>query len=558
MSSLARTGLAALLAATTLLAPPASLAAKPRKARPVAAVPAPVKPGAPRLIVAISIDQLSADEFAQNRQHYTGGFARLLQGAVFPSGYQAHAATETCPGHSTLLTGDNPARTGIIANTWMAPDGKGGLQDVYCAEDETNRPATGYTASAKHLLVPTLGERMKARWPSSRNVAVSGKDRAALMMGGHNPDAVYWRQGNGFATLAGRTMAPEAQAASDAVAKLVTDGAPGYEVPAWCAARDRAVTVGSMTVGANHLALKPGDANGFVRSPRVDEATIALAEKLVETQQLGADAIPDVLSISLSANDYIGHAFGTNGVESCIEMAALDRMIGELFDNLDARGIDYSVVLSADHGGIDLPERASQQGQPSAHHVSAAWIPDTLGKAIAGDLGMAGPVFEKGAPSGDLYFNRALPEADRARVTEAVRKRAAADPDVAAVFTAAQLAATPLSNGDPRTWSLAERARASFHPDRSGDLIVLLAPLVSPIPVPGPGYVATHGSAWDYDRRVPMLFWRKGMTPFEQPLAVRTIDIAPTLASTIGLPVAAGDMDGRCLDLDGGEGDSCK
>ena len=93
---------------------------------------------------------------------------------------------------------------------------------------------------------------------------------------------------------------------------------------------------------------------------------------------------------------------------------------------------------------------------------------------------------------------------------------------------------------------------------RSGDFLVMLKPNVMPIPDPTKGYVATHGSPWDMDRRVPILFWRKGMTHFEQPLAVETVDIAPTLAGIIGLPVKPGDMDGRCLDVSAGAPDSCK
>ena len=91
--------------------------------------------------------------------------------------------------------------------------------------------------------------------------------------------------------------------------------------------------------------------------------------------------------------------------------------------------------------------------------------------------------------------------------------------------------------------------------DRSGDLLVLLKPRITTIETPAPGYVETHGSPWDYDRRVPLMFWRKGMTPFEQPLSVETVDIAPTLAATIGLPVDG--LDGRCLDLDPGAASTC-
>jgi len=141
-------------------------------------------------------------------------------------------------------------------------------------------------------------------------------------------------------------------------------------------------------------------------------------------------------------------------------------------------------------------------------------------------------------------------------LAEAV-KLYAANPQVQAVFTRAQIEATPIVHTPAETWSLLERARASYDPQRSGDLVVALKPRVTPILDPSIGNVATHGSFWDYDRRVPILFWRKGMTGFEQPLSVETVDIAPTLAALIKVPVPV-EIDGRCLDIDAGVGDSCK
>ncbi len=190
---------------TLSLAQPA-LARNHPAAAPVPAGPVPAA-DAPKLVIAIAIDQFSADLFAQYRAQFTGGLARLASGAVFPSGYQSHAATETCPGHSTILTGMRPAHTGIIANNWFDQSVARAAKSVYCAEDETKTAATpgDYVASVGHLLVPTLGERIKAVWPTSRNVAVSGKDRAALMMGGHRIDEVYWWKGKGFVTLDGAT-----------------------------------------------------------------------------------------------------------------------------------------------------------------------------------------------------------------------------------------------------------------------------------------------------------------------------------------------------------------
>lgn len=517
--------------------------------------PAPADP--PELIVAISVDQLSSDLFEQYRAHYTGGLARLAGGAAFPSGYQAHAATETCPGHSTILTGTHPTRNGIIANGWMRRNADGTLVDVYCAEDEANKPERGYTPSAVTLLVPTLGERMKATWPQSRNVAVSGKDRGALMMGGKNVDAIYWREGAGFGTLAGREPGADAKAVSARVQQVLASGAPAYPVPKWCEARDRAIALPGQTVGSGRFKLEAGDGAGLVRSPRFDEATLELAGRLVESEKLGADAVPDVLSISLSATDYIGHAYGTNGLETCIQIAELDAMLGKFFAMLDAKGIDYVALLTADHGGVDLPERASQQAADHARRVDMALVPQMLGKAIGAELGIAGDVLAGTSPAGDIWLAPGLSRADTARVTRAFKAHAGRSADVAAVFTAAEIAAAPLPSGDPRAWSLLDRARASFYPGRSGDLVMLLAPGVSPIPVPREGIVATHGSPWDYDRRVPILFWRQGMAQFEQPLPVKTVDIAPTLAALVKLPVEEGAFDGDCLDLDSGVADTC-
>ena len=165
-------------------------------------------PQRPKLIVAIAVDQFSADLFNEYRARATGGLKRLAQGVVFARGHQSHAATETCPGHSTILTGARPARTGIIANDWQNPrapradaDGKPSY-DVYCAEDETlpGSNSGNYTVSPRHLKVPTLGDRMKISMPGTRVVAVSGKDRAAVMMGGHNADLEIWWDGKVFTT----------------------------------------------------------------------------------------------------------------------------------------------------------------------------------------------------------------------------------------------------------------------------------------------------------------------------------------------------------------------
>jgi arylsulfatase A-like enzyme len=549
------------LAGMTVLSAPAIHAAPPV----VASAPAVSPPAAPapKLVVAVSVDQFSADLFAQYRQHYTGGFARLMQGAVFPSAFQSHAATETCPGHSTLLTGVHPARTGIISNNWFDLSAARADKRIYCAEDESDPASTSGNpvVSAIHLKVPTLGEYMKRADPRSRNVAISAKDRAVMMMGGHQIDAAWWYLKGQFVTLNGHQPTAAVNAANARMASAIARGGPAYPAPAWCAPRSIPVQAGKAgAVGAGRFALKPGDADGFRISPRMDAATVDLAARLIDEMQLGRGPAPDILSVSLSATDYIGHALGTEGEPMCVQMAELDRSLGVLIQKLDATGVDYEVVLSADHGGLDLPERLDEQALPQAMRVDPALAPASLGKAIAAELGITPPdsLIRADAPFGDYYVSRAIPAEQRARVIAAMVARMRAHPQVAAAFTAAQIAAARAPTGNPQDWTLLDRARASFDAQRSGDVLLLLNRAVVPIPEASAGYVATHGSAWDYDRRVPLLFWRKGLSGFEQPAPVETVDIAPTLAATLGLKVPEGSFDGRCLDLDGTSGNTCK
>lgn len=515
----------------------------------------------PHLVLAISVDQFSGDLFAQYRQHFAYGLKRLMQGAVFPSGFQSHAATETCPGHSTLLTGARPARTGIVANYWFQPGIARAEKRIYCSEDLRDPASTSRepAVSARMLKVPTLGDRLKAANSLNRNVAVSAKDRAVVMMGGHTIDAGYWWKGNGFVTFAGRPLSPAAEAENADAARMILAGGRAYPIPAWCEARDHAVAVGKREVGTGRFAMKKDDATAFRISPRMDNATADLALRLVDEMDLGNGLGTDVLSVSLSANDYIGHTFGTEGVEMCIQMAELDKTIGRILARLDARRINYAVALSADHGGFDAPERLVQQALPGAMRVDKALDTETLAKAVTAKTGITttGPMLYSDGPGSDIYVTDALGSADKAKVAAALATILRGHSQIAAVFTAQELAEAPMPTGSPQDWTLKERARASFDAERSGALIVLLDRDVVPIPDPDRGAIATHGSPWDYDRRVPILFWRKGVPGFEQPSPVETVDIAPTLAAILGLAVPEGAFDGRCLDIDGGPVNTC-
>ncbi len=449
------------------------------------------------------------------------------------------------------MTGDHPARTGIISNAWI--DQKVGRSDVsvYCAEDESvpGTSSIAYKVSPRHLLVPTLGELMKARWPASRTVAVSGKDRAAVMMGGHRPDQRWYWTGARFDTdLAGAprpVVVPKVNAA--VAAALARPGEPLEPTP-FCQAKGRDVILegGGKPVGSGRFARHAGDQNAFRASPELDGDTLALAAGLVDELKLGRGAAPDLLAISLSATDYVGHAYGTEGQEMCLQLTELDRELGDFLKTLDSRGISYAVALTADHGGKDVPERERLAGVAGAARVNPGLFPAAMGKALVARLGLSGPGLLGASPQGDIYLDARLKAGDRARLLAAAVAAYKADPQVAAVFTASQIARTPVPAGNPVNWTLLQRERASFYAGRSGDFVVFLKKDITPIANTS-YYVATHGSPYDYDRRVPILFWRTGTAARTVEWPVESIDIMPTIASMIGLPVAPGSVDGHCL-----------
>lgn len=507
--------------------------------------------GPPRLVVILAIDQLSGDLFDRYRPLWRGGMARLANGVVFRNGFQAQSATETCPGHSTITTGAYPAKSGIVANNWVDLSVQRDDKVIYCAEDEqvAGSSSTNYTVSPRHLLVPTFGERLKAADPASRSVAVAGKDRAAVMMSGTTVDQRWYWGTSKFVTDRGGEATPAVKKVNDAVTAALAAPRPPLALDARCRAKAVPVRIpdSGKTVGTGRLGRNEEDVAAMRASPELDEHTLALARGLVEELNLGRGRTPDTLSISLSATDYVGHQFGTDGAEMCLHLLAIDRMVGEFLEFLDLRGIDYQVALTADHGGLDIPERARARGDRAAARADPSLAPGRMGLELAGKLGLPGFGLQGEGAFGDTYVDKALPESDRRRLRDAAVAAYRKHSQVAAVFTADQLRAMPTPAGPPDKWSLAQRVRANFHADRSGDFIVLLKAGVTPI-WDTSRYIATHGSAWDYDRRVPILFYRPATEGRAVDRPIATVDIMPTLASQFALPLDRSEIDGRCLE----------
>lgn len=519
------------------------------------------EPPHPKLVVALVVDQYSTDLFNEYRPLYTAGLAQLSDGVVFPRGHQGHASTETCPGHSTILTGARPARTGIVANDWQDPllprkDKDSETFNIYCVE---KAGAAGSDARKKvmtheTLLVPTLGDRMKAKDANTRVVSVSGKDRAAIMLGGHNADLTLWWTDAGFVTYNGKeiNIPKEISGKVNANVRKSYAAPSNPKLPPECESKSHSTKV-TDEISIGTLKSFPGNSRRWRATPALDAFTVDAALAAVKARELGKRESIDLLAVSLSGTDYTGHYYGSEGAEMCVQQLALDQTIGRLLAGLDKAGISYVVSLTADHGAADTTERNRERGVAEAQRLDNNLLPGNMSAQLARELQLPEPVVLGNVDfNNDVYLSASIPADKRAAVLNAAYMKYRSHPQVATVFTRNELIAAAPPAGPVDEWTLLERAKASFNAERSGDLIVLLKPYVSLYWAPknaDTDYTSSHGSAWGYDRRVPILFWWRGVQGFQQSTAVETVDIAPTLAKLIGLDIPPQEIDGRALPL---------
>lgn len=509
----------------------------------------------PSLIVTLVVDQLSANLFNQYRSQFTGGLKTLAdQGLVSINGYQTHGVTVTCAGHSTVLTGVHPARSGIPANDWV--DTTTG-ETTYCLSAPQNALAHGKNTDngpvgPDNLSASTLGDWLKAVSPESRVYGVSGKDRGAITLAGHNGDGAFWLTDNfGFTTYVEPGQSAEARLAPVAAVNARMIDRFTREAPSWtysnagCRRLEGQWTISGQTFDAK----VPPVGFSLDNSPILDELTIEGAIELMDGQQLGRRGVTDLLGVSLSATDRIGHGYGTQGPEMCEQMLRLDAALGVFLDKLSTVPGGAIVVLTADHGGSDFPERSSVEGYSHAGRVDRALQP-RVNAALKARFGLdADPLVSSAGGFVIVDKDRkSLAEPLRSQVLAAAVELLNGEPQVALAVARDELLAEAAPNSiHPEDLSVRERLRLSAVAGRSPDILRAWQPGLTGQGRIG-GAISSHGSPWDYDRRVPIVFWWPGAEGQERFLPMRTIDIAPTLANLIGVEPGAA-IDGRCMDL---------
>ncbi|PYO94304.1 MAG: hypothetical protein DMD62_06210 [Gemmatimonadetes bacterium] len=493
--------------------------------------PAPPPPR-PKLIVVITVDQLRADYFTRWKSQLTGGLGQLAtEGAFFTDGYQDHAITETAPGHSTILSGRWPAHTGIITN-------EAGVQDSLA-------PLIGMSgtgASPRRFRGTTFFDWLKAVDPTARALSVSRKDRGAILPIGQAKEQVYWYQSGLFTTsryyadsLPSWVQGFNARrlpfrAAGMTWSLLLPDSA-------YKEADNEPYENGGVDLVFPHR-LPPDSvvaSLAIARMPAMDSLTLLFALEGFEALKLGRKGT-DVLAVSLSTTDAVGHAYGPDSREIHDQVLRLDHYLGWFLKRLTDRvGRDnLVVVLTADHGVTSYPERTRAKTGAAAYRVYL----DTVITAVNHDLdrvaGGAGA-----APREWLELNTGmLMLHDNGRfaalglktdsILDALAARILRVPGVARVIRPADLARADTAS-DP----VARRWLHHLTPD-AGVVLTVTLQTGSVWDIPSFPY-AMHGQPSDDDAHVPIIFWGHGIKRGSYAGRMNTVDIAPTLGALLGV-----------------------
>ena len=499
--------------------------------------------GGPKLAVIIVVDQMRADYVDRFNAEWTGGLKRMAaQGAWFQQAAYPYLTTVTCAGHATIATGSFPHVHGIFQNAWWDRDAK---RQMTCSQDPAAR-GIGYGVdvtggdSAYRLQVPTFSDLLRTQ-RGAHIVSLSLKARSAIMLAGHGGDVVTWLTNGleGWETSSVYADGPNPTVKAFIEANPITADFG----KTW----DRVLDASSYSGPDDGLGEAPPqgwtrsfphvlkgaegepDATYFAqweRSPFADAYLGRFAASLVESFKLGHHDTTDVLAVSFSTPDLVGHAFGPRSHEVQDVYFRLDKTVGALFDALDARvGRDQWVAaLSSDHGVTPIPEQLTAEGK-DAGRVDGGRIVTAIEDALHPALGAGHHVTVLN--TNDIYFEPGVYDRIRKSRDLAVKVVGAieARPGVQRVLMSEEVRGGANAK-DP----ILRAAALSYFPGRSGDMILVLKPgwMIS-------ATGTTHSSATPDDQRVPILFFGAGIKAGRYQQPATPADIAPTLAALTGI-----------------------
>ena len=491
----------------------------------------------PKLVVFITIDAFRPDYLQRFENQLSGGLARLYKGgAVFTNAFQDHAITETAPGHSATMSGRFPVHTGIKTNIAGVNDTTVSLVD-----------AAGLGASPFRFRGTTLTDWLIAKDSRTRVLSVSRKDRAAILPIGRSKQQVFWYASNGNFTTSTyyRTSLPEWVRAFNS--RKLAAGYAGRTwsllLPAEAYTEPDSVAIESNGIGfafPHYASSAPDSAAWFLPDfPWMDDLTLEFALAGVNALKLGAGPQTDLLAISLSTTDAIGHRYGPDSRELHDQILRLDRGLGAFLDSLFRirNRNDVVIALTADHGLTPFPEVHGHDPNAGAIRVNVRPVLERLSNSLArAGVPGNGLTYILGVYRGNGFlFDSGVLELDRAALARAkvyqdslVQSVRADFLRIPGVLRADRI--SELVRRDTVNDRVARRWLHIFSDEDQAALVVTLAPYNYWVA----SFYAQHGSPNDPDAHVPILFYGRDIRPGRYDEFARVVDMAPTLAAIVG------------------------
>ena len=501
----------------------------------------------PKLVVGIVVDQMRYDYLTRFWGHYgEGGFKRLVnKGFNCKNNHFNYAPTSTGPGHASVYTGATPSSHGIIGNNWYD---KVSEKEVYCASDDNYNSVGTDTGAGKmsphRMNVTTVTDQLRLHTQMrNKTIAISLKDRGAVLPGGHTANAAYWFEGGSKGNWISSSFYMD-ELPQWVVDFNASDMAEKYKKP-WTTFKDIDTYVESGADDNNYEGLFKGETTPTFphdlpalwedggkyelvkATPFGNSITTDFAIAALEGENLGSDAITDFLAISFSSTDYVGHKYGVNAKEVQDVYVRLDRDLARLFNVLDQTvgTNEYTVFLTADHAAIHVPAYLRDQKIPAGYVQDGGFMP-MLNEYLKYKYGTVDLV--KNMSNYQLFLDQDIIEnldLDVADVQNDLARKILTHKDVDKVYTAEQMWHNEYTEGIPYI------LQNGYNQKRSGDILVVLKPSTISYSITG----STHGSPYIYDTHSPLLFYGKGIRKGATVKRTEIPDIAPTISALLGI-----------------------
>lgn len=507
----------------------------------------------PKLVVGIVVDQMRYDYLTRFEYRFgEGGFKRMMnEGFNCKNNHFNYVPTYTGPGHASIFTGTTPKYHGVISNNWYDKDIK---QAVYCAGDDSvasvgTEDVSGQMSPHRMKTTSFADENRLFTQMRGKSIGISLKDRGAILPAGHSANAAYWFQGKleGKFITSTYYMAElpnwvKAYNNGGSVAKYMKEWNTLYDIKTYTESGNdvndfesgfRGKETASFPYDLKALSMENGGFDILKTTPYGNSIVTDFAIAAIDGEGLGKDNITDVLTVSYSSTDYVGHNFGANSKEIQDTYLRLDQDLKRLFEALDTKvgKGEYTVFLTADHGAVHVPAYLQSVKIP-ADYVNSNYEKQMFNNFMFNNYKSTELI--ENVSNNQIFLNHAklkelnlnLSEVQNAIVHEIIKYKS-----IDKAYSSSVFLTTSFTTG------IEELLQNGFNQKRSGDVVYVDNPATISYSRTG----STHGSGFNYDTHIPLLFYGKGINKGSTYQKTKIVDIAPTISALLGISFPNGN-----------------